>query len=304
MNDISLIIITYDRPADMLELLQSLAKQDALDTLQEVLVLNNASKTSYAVVEEYIAGYPELKVKYEFSNENLGVSRGRNKLMAQATGSQLLVLDDDILFTKPGDLHKISTAFDKPFFKENNTAVITFKVVYHETGEQQVTAFPHKKFEEMRNTAQFLTSYFTGCSHLMKRELLEKTGLYPVDFFYGMEEYDLSYRIIRAGYTLGYDDSVTFEHKESPKGRQPNYQKLSSQWINKSTVAWKYLPAMYYLTTSFGWSVEYMKKSGGHWGTFFKSWGRALSIPFRVKRDGVGRSAMEYLKKVKARLWY
>jgi GT2 family glycosyltransferase len=165
-------------------------------------------------------------------------------------------------------------------------------VIYYETKEQQQTALPHKRFEEYRDKPVFLTSYFTGCSHVLKKEVLAKTGLYPEDFFYGMEEYDLSYRIIKAGYTLGYDNAVTFEHKESPKGRQPNYQKLASQWINKSKVARRYLPFIYYLTTMLGWSWEYLKKAGGHWGTYFKSWGESFESRAHRKKKADGKRSV------------
>lgn len=305
MNEVlSLIIITYNRPDDLLELLQSLRKEADITPLKEVLILNNASTVSYEKAESFIAENPDLKINYILSSENLGVSRGRNKLMAMAGGELLLVLDDDIVFHSIDSLSKIAGVFEKDFFRQANTGIITFRVIYYETKEQQQTALPHKRFEEYRDKPVFLTSYFTGCSHVLKKEVLAKTGLYPEDFFYGMEEYDLSYRIIKAGYTLGYDNAVTFEHKESPKGRQPNYQKLASQWVNKSKVARRYLPFIYYLTTMLGWSWEYLKKAGGHWGTYFKSWGEALKVGFTEKRNPVGKEALTYLKKVKARLWY
>jgi GT2 family glycosyltransferase len=301
---ISLIIITYNRPDDLLDLLQSLARQSDISPLKEVLVLNNASTVSYQHTEQYINEHPELKVNYILSAENLGVSRGRNKLMSMAEGELMLVLDDDIVFHTDNSLPIISGTFNKPFFTDANTGIITFRVIYYDTKEQQQTALPHKQFEEYRYKSEFLTSYFTGCSHVIRKELLTRTGLYPTDFFYGMEEYDLSYRVINAGYSLGYDASVTFEHKESPEGRQLTYQKLASQWVNKSKVARRYLPFIYYLTTMGGWSLEYIKKAKGHWGTFFTSWLKALRAGFTEKRNPVNKKGLEYLKQVRARLWY
>jgi GT2 family glycosyltransferase len=301
---ISLIIITYNRPGDLLELLESISLQKNLSVLKEILLLNNASTVSYAPVEEFIKQHPGLKINYILSAENLGVSGGRNKLMKMAAGELLLAVDDDILFREKDDLAKAATVFDKPFFRDANTGIITFRVIYHETKEVQQTAFPHKQYDKYKDQPFFLTSYFAGCAHILRKEVLTQTGYYPEDFFYGMEEYDLSYRTIRAGYSIGYDNSITFEHKESPAGRQPHYQKLASQWVNKSKVAWRYLPRIYYITTMAGWSIEYLRKAGGHWGTWFGSWRKALGIGFSEKRNPVGKTAMAYLKKVKARLWY
>ncbi len=301
---LSILIISYNRPDDLLDLLQSISEQDAKETILEILILNNASTVPYSTIETFITNNPALRINYTISTENLGVSRGRNRLMSEAKGDLLLVLDDYVLFCEAGALERIEQVFNDKLFLDSNTAVITFKVIYYQTKLQQVTAFPHKQYDELRDSSQFLTYYFAGCAHLMKKGILAQTGLYPEDFFYGMEEYDLSYRIIGAGYTLGYDNSVTFEHKESPLGRQPNHEKLASQWVNKTKVAWRYLPRIYFLTTMFAWSLEYIRKVHSHWGTFLKSWGKMSRIGFSEKRHPLQKSQLAYLKKVKARLWY
>jgi GT2 family glycosyltransferase len=300
----SVLIITYNRPADLLELLQSIRMQEHTDALAEILILNNASTESYDEVEHFIRQHPYLKINYIKSAENLGVSRGRNKLMQMARGEWLLIVDDDILFVRPGDMRQLASVIANPFFVESNTSIITLRVIYHSTKEVQQTAFPHKRFEEYKDRPVFLTYYFAGCAHLLRREILSVIGYYPEDFFYGMEEYDLAYRAINAGYSLGYDNSVTFEHKESPFGRQAQYQKLASQWVNKTKVARRYLPFRYYLTTMAAWSIEYIRRSGGHWGTWFRSWIKGISAGVAEKRNPLNKSALDYLKKVKARLWY
>ena len=67
------------------------------------------------------------------------------------------------------------------------------------TLEMQVNAFPHKNFSSyLRDQDFFQTYYYAGGAHAIRREVLDRTGNYPVDFFYGMEEYDLSYRILDA----------------------------------------------------------------------------------------------------------
>jgi hypothetical protein len=75
-------------------------------------------------------------------------------------------------------------------------------------------------------------------------------------------------------------------------------------WVNKSTVAWKYLPLQFFCTTAFLWSFEYLKKSGFHVGGFIKGWWEVFVIPFREKRRPVGAAARGYLRRVKARLSY
>lgn len=302
---ISILIITYNRPADLLELLVDLGKQvNTVEVLEEILILNNASTDDYSEVTGYIATHPELKATYIWSDANLGVAKGRNKLIPMAKGSLLLSIDDDMVFTMPDDLRQLAGLFNEPFFKEVNTGIITFRVIYYENKEVQVTAFPHKQYEKYKNKTRFLTAYFAGGAHIMKKEVIEKTGLYPTDFHYGMEEYDLAYRIVDAGYTIGYDNAVTVMHKESPLGRQPNYRKLQMQWVNKSKVAWRYLPFKYFITTAGSWAIQYLRMANGHFGAFFSAIGQVLKIPFTEKRRVINKAALEYLRKVEARLKY
>lgn len=304
-NRISILIITYNRPADLLELLINLNKQSDFDTvIAEVLILNNASTDSYEEVTQYINAHPELKVNYILSYENLGVARGRNVLIQKSKGDLLLSIDDDMVFTAETDLKRLSQLFDEPFFANGNTGVITFRVIYYDNREVQITAFPHKQYEKYAANPRFFTAYFAGGAHIMKRDVIAATGLYPTDFHYGMEEYDLSYRILNAGYTIGYDNGVTVAHKESPLGRQPNYKKLQMQWINKSKVAWRYLPVKYFITTASAWALQYLKNARGHYGAFLSAIFQIMRIPFTEKTYRVSKSTLEYLRKVEARLKY
>ncbi len=79
MAEISVIIITYNRPADLLELLTNLeVQQQRAELLQEIIVVNNASTVSYEVVENYLAERPDFPVKLLNAPGNLGVAGGRN----------------------------------------------------------------------------------------------------------------------------------------------------------------------------------------------------------------------------------
>jgi GT2 family glycosyltransferase len=168
----------------------------------------------------------------------------------------------------------------------------------------QVNAFPHKRFIERKDWHHFDTAYFSGAAHAIRRCVFEKAGYYPENFFYGMEEYDLSYRTLDKGFTIRYDDRVLIWHKESPAGRLPPREKLRGMWVNKSKVAWKYLPGRYFISTAFMWSLEYLKKSGWHFSGFIKGWREITGIPSTEKKTRIGAAARAYLRRVRARLTY
>jgi GT2 family glycosyltransferase len=303
---IAIVIITYNRPDDALELARNISSlQDVTTLCHEVIFVNNKSDVSYTALETFIQQHPHIPFRYFKTEENLGVSRGRNFAIQQSSAPYLVFLDDDALFQNIDALHYIQQIFTQPVVETSQpTGIISFKVYYHATGELQQTAFPHKQFERRKEWHHFQTGYFVGCAHAIHRAVFDKTGYYPTNFFYGMEEYDLSYRAIDAGFDIVYDDRVVILHKESPLGRLPNKDKLRGMWVNKSKVAWKFLPMIYFFTTALLWSVEYLRKSGYHVTGWLKGWKEILHIPTTENRTPVNKNGLTYLKKVQARLYY
>lgn len=302
LKPLAFIIITYDRPQDMLALARNIASLDgAEELLEEVVVLNNDSKEDYSEVEEYMRSQQRIPFRYISSAVNLGVSRGRNRAFHESKAPFLIMLDDDAELQNADSLLRLLPLFETPCHGRP-VAVVSFKVLYHETGEMQRNAFPHKKFEKYRGLSSFATSYYAGGAHAVRREAMEKAGLYPEDFFYGMEEYDMAYRLIDAGYSIMYSDSVVMLHKESPKGRQPKREKLRMMWVNKTVVAWRYLPLHRCLSTAFLWSLEYLRKSGFDLRGWLEGWRSVFGIPYTQRRMPVDPAALAYLSEVEARL--
>jgi GT2 family glycosyltransferase len=304
LKPLSFVIITYNRPADMLELARNIAELDgAAELLEEVIVVNNASTSDYADVRTYISQHPEIPFRYLDAPKNLGVARGRNFAIRQGRAPILIMLDDDAELKAPDSLYQLLEAFSTAA-TERPVAIVSFKVLYHSTGEMQRNAFPHKQFDRHFNKSFLETSYYAGGAHAVTRSSIEAVGLYPEDFFYGMEEYDLSYRLIEAGYAITYSDKVVMLHKESPLGRSPHRDKVRMMWVNKCKVAWRYLPVLYFLSTAIMWSVEYLRQTGGDLNGWLSGWRAVTPIPGKQARTPVGSSAMAYLRKTKARLWY
>jgi GT2 family glycosyltransferase len=303
MKPISIVIITYNRPEDALVLLKNIAGQrEAEALLESVIIINNASTISYSSVEDFIAGQT-LPFKYVASAENLGVARGRNMAIGLAHAPMVVTLDDDAYFKDDKALINIQQFFSSDYAQENNTGVLCFKVLYASTLQVQPTAFPHKKIGQYRNRSRFLTSYYIGCGHAILKDVYNLAGIYPTDFFYGNEEYDLGYRILDLGYTIAYDDSIVVLHNESPLGRTPYPERMQQVWINKTKVAYRYLPYRYFISTAIMWSFEFLKRSFNV-RLWLKGWGKILEIPKKEQRKPIGTNALNYIKKVGGRMWY
>jgi GT2 family glycosyltransferase len=312
MKPISFVIITYNRPDDALDLARNISGLDELaELVEEVVIVNNRSSVSYESLEAFVGRHPEIPFRYVVAPENLGVSRGRNYAISLSRAPILFFLDDDALLRNKDALKYILPIFEAPpdpaaarSEPGRPVGIAAFKIFYASTGEMQVNAFPHKRFAERKDWPQFDTAYFSGAAHAIRRSVFEQVGLYPENFFYGMEEYDLSYRALDAGFSIHYDERVEILHKESPAGRLTPGDKLRGMWVNKSKVAWKYLPLGYFISTALLWSLEYAKKSGWHFGGLWKGWRQVARIPKTERRIPVRQSTLDYLHRVKARLWY
>ena len=304
MKALSIVIITYNRPEDILLLLQNIAGQDkALELLDSVIIIDNASQNSYKPVEDYISTQT-VPFQYIRSKENLGVARGRNMGIALAKAPIVITIDDDAYFKENDALIKIAQLFQSEFAKENNVGVFCFKVFYGSTGELQTTAFPHKKIKKYRTKNQFLSYYYIGCGHAILKEVYNRAGEYPTDFFYGMEEYDLSYRILNCGYRIAYNSSVAIIHNESPMGRTPHAEKMQMLWVNKSKVAYRYLPNIYFITTALMWSIQFLIKTKFNWSLYIEGWKKIFKIPKVEQRKTISSETLDYIKSVEGRMWY
>ncbi|MDB5252649.1 MAG: hypothetical protein JWP27_1818 [Flaviaesturariibacter sp.] len=304
MKPLSFVIITYNRPQDALELLQNIAGLDEMDALlEEVILVNNASTADYSPVLTYIEQAPGLPVRYVSSAENLGVAKGRNLAIRQSTAPILIMLDDDAVLQNKDCLRQLMAEFETKNTSRPK-AIVSFKVLYYETLQMQENALPHKKFEAYRDKRFFETYFYAGGAHAIRRSVLDEVGHYPEDFFYGMEEYDLSYRVLDKGYSIVYSDKIVMLHKESPLGRKPKAEKLQMMWVNKTKVAWRYLPLSYFRTTALMWSLQYLRESGFRLDLFRAGWKAIARIRKTEPRKPVSRQTLAYLRSLDARLWY
>lgn len=301
MNKIAIIIITYNRPADMLALAMNIEKLSSKkELLEEVIIVNNNSTESYDAVKSFIQENPSTPFKYIESKENLGVSRGRNFAIDQSKAPILVLIDDDAEFQDTDALKRINEAvIENPL-----AGILAMKILYFQNSQFQLNAFPHKSFEKRKHLQSFETYYFAGCGNIIVKEAFDIAGPFPTDFFYGMEEYDLSYRILDAGYTIKYIANIVLLHKESPEGRQTKSDKLRGMWVNKTKVAWRYLPMPCYFTTAIMWSMFFLLNSKFDLIGFIIGWLAIVTIPFKEKRNKVSKLSQEYLNKVEARILY
>jgi GT2 family glycosyltransferase len=119
-----------------------------------------------------------------------------------------------------------------------------------------------------------------------------------------MEEYDLSYATVKAGYSILFTQDILMLHKQNPNGREPSKTTYARMFANKIIVLYKHMPMLYVVTHFILWSAFFLVKSKFDVVLYFKT---ISNLRQRIKvapRNIMNNNGMRYLKKVGARLWY
>src|SRR5580700_5296805 len=109
MKPLSFVIITYNRPEDMLALARNISGLEGIsEWVEEVIIVNNRSTASYQPLEDFIAAHPHTPFRYYIAPDNLGVSGGRNLGISLSRAPILVFLDDDALIRNDNALPAIA----------------------------------------------------------------------------------------------------------------------------------------------------------------------------------------------------
>jgi O-antigen biosynthesis protein len=104
---VSIVVATFDRPADLRRCLSSLAAQRGPDTVEIIVVDNHPSS---GLTPPVVAGFPTARL---VSEPRQGLSYARNAGIAAATGDIIVTTDDDV--AAPGDwVAKLMEPFEDP----------------------------------------------------------------------------------------------------------------------------------------------------------------------------------------------
>jgi len=187
----------------------------------EILVCDMASQSDPS--DRILQGnYPNTRLLK--SKKNLGFAGGNNWGMRQAKGEFLFIVNNDTEVT-PDILQHLIT----PFYNHPEIGVTCPKIKYFSNPNIiQYAGFNPMNLYTGRTTSiglmevdtgQYNTSRPTsaahGCAMMVKREILEKVGMFAEKFFLYYEEWDWSARITRAKYKIWYTADAEIYHKES-----------------------------------------------------------------------------------------
>ena len=193
---LTFLISTYNRRSALLRTLMQLKSMESSpDFSVETIVVDNASTdgTADSVTRDFPA------VRLIARNTNHGAC-AKNDGLDIASGDYIVFLDDD---SYP-DAESIRGMI-RHFREDVRLGAAVFDVILPD-GQRECSAYP---------------SVCIGCGTGFRGEALLAAGGLPDDFFMQAEEYDLSLRILDAGWDVARFTDISVQHLKTPCARRP-----------------------------------------------------------------------------------
>lgn len=193
--DFSYVLITHNRRKRLLQTIDRLLElTPAPRDRWELFVVDNASTDgSPDAVSQRFGSQVEL-IRLE---QNVGMP-ARNPAIRRATGRCVVLLDDDS-YPLDGAVPRCVRYLDA----HPKTAAVSGRVLLRD-GRTEASAFP---------------GVFIGCATVLRRAALEEVGLFDERFFRQAEEYELSFRLVAAGWRIERFEDLVFRHEKHLGGR-------------------------------------------------------------------------------------
>ncbi|MCH2547684.1 MAG: glycosyltransferase [Alphaproteobacteria bacterium] len=293
---VSFVVVTMNRCEELQRCLQSIVAQNGEKS--EIIVVNNGDAKSVCAL--LAAHFPDVMLLQQV--HNTGAAGGKNIGLKAAKGDYIICLDDDTAFTH----HDVITKVGDYFAHHSSVGALSFNIL--DTATQATAARYIPRRDKCIPTGDALTGYFLGGGCAFRRAMLDKTGYYwEILNPYGAEEFDLSYRILDAGYDILWTQEIAITHVASNSGRSEQ-RHVYALARNHPLVALKNLPWLQVLSNYilwWGYAGLHALKSG-KFSTWFAGVAASLqAIPSTLKlRKKISKAALRKLRQRNGPYWY
>ncbi|CAM4260067.1 glycosyltransferase [Lederbergia lenta] len=199
MNLTSIILLTMNEYARTKECIESIKKYT--NEQYELIVIDNGSKDDTITKLQ-----KDPNIQLVCNEKNTGFAGGCNQGIKLAKGNEILLINNDTIVSLNWLTNLRKVLYSSPDIgivgPMTNMALPdqTMEVEYSNVAEFHAFA---KNFNKSNSAKWKKTVILSGVCMLMKKELIEKIGLFDDKFLVGnYEDVDLSYRANQAGYSL------------------------------------------------------------------------------------------------------
>jgi len=224
---VAFLVSTFNRRDVLLQTLRALA---GTTVPSQIFVVDNASTDGTA--DAVRAAFPAVHLLAQ--RENRGAC-AKNLALPLITAPFTVFLDDDS-FPQPGSVEKMLAHFEAD--PSLGAAIFTITLP---SGAQECSAYP---------------DVFIGCGTGFRTDALRQVGGLPDDFFMQAEEYDLSLRLLDAGWKIRRFGDLHATHLKSPAARLPS-RTMRLDVRNNLTLIGRYFPDEWVLPFARDWIARY-----------------------------------------------
>ncbi|MBM3262392.1 MAG: glycosyltransferase family 2 protein [candidate division Zixibacteria bacterium] len=192
------VIPTYNRPAFLARLLESLADQDVAPDHFEVLVVSDGSTDH---THEYLEAFCCTHTNFRWMvQKNQGPAAARNTGLAVATTDCIAFTDDDCIAAPDWVRHILRC------FKEQPDVL----------GMEGKTVTQHELRTPFTHYVEGNGECYASCNVAYRRQALTELGGFDTRFFYGNEDVDLAWRMMQRG-RMVFNEKMVILHPPVPR---------------------------------------------------------------------------------------
>ena len=261
LPELSIIIVNYNGLSNTRECIRSVQTHVSLS--YELIIVDNGSTADETLPLQ--RDFPNLICIR--SDQNTGFAGGNNIGIRRAKGDYILLLNNDTLI-KEDSFHflierlqtdsRIAAVSPKIKFAFPPCAIqfAGYTKLSPVTMRNRLIGFGENDTNQYNQPRE--SPYLHGAALMIKRIIIEKTGLLPEIYFLYYEELDWCTQITRAGYSLYYEPRCTVYHKESQSAGQGSKLRCFYMTRNRLLFAYRnqtglkcWLSLFYQLTIAF-----------------------------------------------------
>ena len=212
---LSVVTVTYKTETKELDsFIKSFVKYNDLKSEANLIIVDN-SPSEYQEIRKLVFNFYKDTVIYIQNPSNPGFGASNNRGFLYQDADYVLFINNDVEFTEP--------VFQK-IIREMETDNSIGCIGIHQTGGApsffvKMTApkgCQMKKFDERFH-------FISGAFMFFRSDVFKRIGMFDENIFMYLEEFDVSERILCAGYKTIYYDCLSFWHKVKNRKIQNEY---------------------------------------------------------------------------------
>ena len=216
---VSIVMLNWNGAKDTIECVESLNKI-SYGNYDIIVVDNNSEEPDKKLLKDSLK---QENIRLIFNDANLGFTGGNNIGIKKALNDNsefVLLLNNDTI-VEPDFLEPLIDVFEK----HKNVGIAAPQINYY--GKRKIiwteggrisklrgSGFAYSdKAETKQNIDDKIVGFVSGCCMLLRKDTIEKVGMFDENFFLYVEDTDLCFRTLQAEYNIIISNKSKIYHK-------------------------------------------------------------------------------------------